>query len=147
MQQSKLAVYLDLTDDQLDEMGLDEDIIHEDSGNSGEMVYSYYFNVPESTPQDILKNKSWKIGDRIELPLSLFNESDEPSYETESRETALEQALIAVIGAYRNAGGDLKTLTQQAQALILNHSEYRIADHPYVSEACAEIEKAVNYKK
>ncbi len=34
MQQSKLAVYFDLTDDQLDEMGLDENIIHENSGNS-----------------------------------------------------------------------------------------------------------------
>ncbi len=147
MQQSKLAVYLDLTDDQLDEMGLDENIIHEDTGNSGEMVYSYYFNVPESTPQDILENKGWKIGERIGLPLSLFNEPDESAYETESRETALEQALIAVIGAYRNVGGDLKSLTQQAQALILDHSEYRIVGHPYVSQACAEIEKAVSYKK
>ncbi|EGT4238741.1 hypothetical protein NLT11_000736 [Cronobacter sakazakii] len=111
------------------------------------MAYSYYFNVPESIPQDILKNKGWKIGERIELPLSLFNEPDESAYETESRETALEQALIAVIGAYRNVGGALKSLTQQAQALLLDHSEYRIVDHPYDSQTCAEIEKAVNYKK
>ena len=147
MQQSKLAVYLDLTDDQLEEMGLDEDIIHEDSGNSGEMVYSYYFNVPEGTPQDILEDKNWKIGERVELPLSFFDEPEEPSYENGSRETALEQALIAVIGAYRNAGGDLKTLTQKAQALILGHSEYRIVEHPGVSQACSEIEKAANFKK
>lgn len=147
MQQSKLAVYLDLTDDQLDDMGLDEDIIHEDSGNSGEMVYSYYFNVPENTPQEILEDKGWKIGERVELPLNLFDEPDESSYETGTRETVLEQALLAVIGAYRNAGGDLKTLTQDAQALILDHSEYRIVDHPYVSQACSEIERAANYKK
>lgn len=147
MQQSKLAVYLDLTDEQLDEMGLDEDIIHEDVGNSGEMVYSYYFNVPDSTPQDILEDKCWKIGQRVELPLSLFTEPDEPSYEPGSRETALEQALIAVIGAYRKAGGDLKTLVQEAQTLIIGHSEYRIVDHPGISEACSEIEKAATFKK
>lgn len=147
MQQSKLAVYLDLAEDQLDEMGLDEDSIHEDSGNSGDMVYSYYFNVPDCTPQDILEEKGWVVGERVELPLNMFYEPDEPQYETESREVALEQALIAVIGAYRNAGGDLKKLTQEAQSLILGQSEYRVVDHPYVTLACTEIEKAASHNK
>lgn len=78
MQQSKLAIYLDLTDDQLDEMGLDEDGIHEDTGNSGDMTYSYYFNVPEGTPEDILQEKGWKVGDRVEIPVWIFGESESP---------------------------------------------------------------------
>lgn len=63
------------------------------------------------------------------------------------REIDLEQALIAVIGAYRKAGGDVNKLIQDANALILGHSEYRIVDHPHVAQACTEIENAVNFKK
>jgi hypothetical protein len=78
MQQSKLAVYFDLTDDQLEEMGLDGDIIHEDTGNSGDMTYSYYFNVPEETPEDILQEKGWEVGERVEIPVWILDESSEP---------------------------------------------------------------------
>ncbi|EKQ7193167.1 hypothetical protein OGU21_15235 [Klebsiella oxytoca] len=77
MQQSKLAEYLDLTDEELLEMGLDEDQIHPDTGSSGEMIYSYYFNVPEETPDEILKNKGWSVGDRIEIDLNFFDEPDD----------------------------------------------------------------------
>ena len=63
------------------------------------------------------------------------------------REIDLEQALIAVIGAYRNAGGNVDKLVQDANALILGHSLYRIVEHPHVTRACEEIEKAVNFKK
>ena len=64
-----------------------------------------------------------------------------------SREFDLEQALIAVIGAYRNAGGNVEKLKLDAQGLILGHSEYRIVEHPNVTQACTEIENAVNFKK
>ncbi|HBX5829880.1 TPA: hypothetical protein MH615_06470 [Klebsiella pneumoniae] len=77
MQQSKLAEYLDLTDEELLDMGLDEDQIYPDTGSSGEMIYSYYFNVPEETPNEILKSKGWSVGDRIEIDLNYFDESND----------------------------------------------------------------------
>ncbi|UKY38200.1 hypothetical protein [Pantoea dispersa] len=81
MPQSKLADFLGLTDEQLEEAGIDEDLLQEDSGSSGEMVYSYYFNVPDETPEDILEEKGWSVGERIEVPIWLFNEPDAPEEE------------------------------------------------------------------
>lgn len=78
MEQSRLASYLKLTDEQLEEMGLDEDQIFADTGSSGEMIYSYYFNVPEETPNKILKKKKWAIGDRVEIDLNYFDEPHHP---------------------------------------------------------------------
>ena len=63
------------------------------------------------------------------------------------REIDLEQALIAVIGAYRNEGGDVEKLMSEAFGLIIGHSPYRIVEHPHVTQACDEIEKAVKFKK
>ncbi len=81
MPQSKLAQFLGLTDEQLEESGIDEDLLQEDSGSSGDMVYSYYFNVPEETPEDILEEKGWSVSERIEVPIWLFNEPDAPEEE------------------------------------------------------------------
>lgn len=81
MAQSELAEFLGLTDEQLEETGIDEGLLQEDSGSSGDLVYSYYFNVPEGTPDDILEEKGWTIGQRIEVPVWLFNEPDEPEEE------------------------------------------------------------------
>lgn len=78
MTQSKLAKFLDLTDEQLDESGIDEDLIQEDTGNSGDMVYSYYFNVPDETSKEVLDEKQWEVGERIEIPLWFFEEEDAP---------------------------------------------------------------------
>lgn len=78
MTQSKLAKFLDLTDEQLEESGIDEDLIQEDTGNSGDMVYSYYFNVPEETSKEVLDEKHWEVGDRIEIPLWFFENEDGP---------------------------------------------------------------------
>ncbi|MBO2656123.1 hypothetical protein I6M49_22025 [Shewanella algae] len=36
-----------------------------DTGNSGEMIYSYYFEVPEGTSQAILDKKGWNEGEII----------------------------------------------------------------------------------
>lgn len=63
------------------------------------------------------------------------------------RTIELEQALIAVIGAHRNSGGDVEKLMRDAQGLIIGHSNYRVVEHPYITKACNEIENAVNYKK
>jgi len=76
MDYSQLAEYLDLTDEELEEIGLDEDDIFPDTGNSGDMIYSYYFNVPEQTPQHILEKKGWVIGERVEIDRNFFDDDD-----------------------------------------------------------------------
>ncbi|MCE6965884.1 hypothetical protein K6W81_18650 [Enterobacter sp. MW07] len=63
------------------------------------------------------------------------------------REIVLEQALIAVIGAYRNEGGDVENLMREAHGLIIDNSPYRIVGHPHVTQACVEIANAVKFKK
>ena len=57
-----LANYLGLSDDQLEELNIE---FHEDTGSSGEVTYSYYFYVPESTSEEILESKGWEIGELI----------------------------------------------------------------------------------
>ena len=68
---SELATYLGITDDQLDELNLE---MHEDTGSSGEMVYSYYFYVPENTSQEILEITGWEPGQLVNgVPLNVYN--------------------------------------------------------------------------
>lgn len=78
MSQSNLAKFLKLTDEQLEDSGIDEDLIQEDTGSSGEMPYSYYFNVPDETSPEVLEEKLWEVGDRIEIPLWFFDEDEDP---------------------------------------------------------------------
>ncbi|MGV2879434.1 hypothetical protein D9O29_01480 [Pantoea vagans] len=78
MSQSNLAKFLNLTDEQLEDSGIDEDLIQEDTGSSGEMTYSYYFNVPEETSSEVLEEKQWEVGDRVEIPLWFFDEDEAP---------------------------------------------------------------------
>lgn len=72
---SLLAEYFDLSIDEAAEMDL-EGKIHENTGSTGEMVYSYYFAVPESTPQSVLDSQGWTVGDHVELPLNAFDEDE-----------------------------------------------------------------------
>ncbi|EKZ6404628.1 hypothetical protein PGO40_00885 [Klebsiella aerogenes] len=64
-----------------------------------------------------------------------------------NREIALEQALIAVIGAIREEGADLERIAVRADMLLLDNSPYRIVEHPHVANALTEIEKAINFEK
>ncbi|GHG07776.1 hypothetical protein [Thalassotalea marina] len=69
---SELANYLGITDEQLEELDLE---IQGDYGSSGEMLYSYYFEVPEHAPSDVLEITGWKVGQVINsIPLSVFPE-------------------------------------------------------------------------
>ncbi|VVO29663.1 hypothetical protein [Pseudomonas fluorescens] len=52
---------------------------------------------------------------------------------------ALEQALIAVLGAAESKGLNVKDLLGHASALVLGHSPYRIVDDPYVDMALKAI--------
>jgi hypothetical protein len=51
-----------LTDEQYEDLNLE---FQEDSGSSGEMLYSYWFEVPEHTPVDILEITGWRVGQLI----------------------------------------------------------------------------------
>ncbi|MCL8305566.1 MULTISPECIES: hypothetical protein [Pseudomonas] len=59
-----------------------------------------------------------------------------------NREVALEQALVAVIGAAKFDGLDEKGLVDRATALLLGGNALRVVDHPNVSDAIREISDA-----
>lgn len=54
---SPVAKYLGLSNDQLEELEIE---FIPDTGSSGSMVYSYWFNVPENVSQEILDVTGWK---------------------------------------------------------------------------------------
>lgn len=43
------------------------------------MTYSYYFEVPEDTSDELLSAMHWAIGDTIELPVHVV-EADDADY-------------------------------------------------------------------
>lgn len=58
------------------------------------------------------------------------------------REIALEQALVAVIGAAKFDGLDEKNIVDRATALLLGGNSLRNVEHPHVSNAIREISNA-----
>jgi hypothetical protein len=60
------------------------------------------------------------------------------------REVALEQALVAVIGAAKHRGFDEKDLVDHASALLLGNNSIRYVGHPHVSDAITEMGNAYN---
>lgn len=62
---------------------------------------------------------------------------------TTDREIALEQALVAVLGAAQDLNLNLVDISQKAKTLILDNSKYRQAEHPHVTNAWNEVEAAV----
>ncbi|HHQ4578364.1 hypothetical protein ACSZN2_22095 [Aeromonas hydrophila] len=40
--------------------------LNENTGNSGDMVYCYWFIVPDTTSDDILEKTGWKIGQMVD---------------------------------------------------------------------------------
>ncbi|MDN3384396.1 helix-turn-helix transcriptional regulator [Pseudoalteromonas sp. APC 3358] len=74
---NELAEYLGLTDEQYDELDIE---LNEDTGSSGEMVYSYWFNVPETASAEILENTGWKVGQLINgIPVWVVDADDTES--------------------------------------------------------------------
>ncbi|MNF08640.1 hypothetical protein D3C80_2091030 [compost metagenome] len=55
------------------------------------------------------------------------------------REIALEQALVAVIGAVKHEGIDEKNIVDKATALLLGNNILRRVEHPHVDNAIREI--------
>lgn len=77
MNLSKIAKHLDLTQEELLEMGLSRNDIHQDKSESGEDGQSYYFNVPDVTPARILGKKGWSLGERVEVDASVLDAGGE----------------------------------------------------------------------
>ncbi|MDT4890218.1 hypothetical protein FQZ97_1270330 [compost metagenome] len=63
------------------------------------------------------------------------------------REIALDQALVAVLGAAQDLGFNLTELTQKANILVIDHSKYRRVEHPHVTNACNAIASALEEVK
>ena len=76
---NELAEYLGLTDEQYEELDIE---LHADTGSSGEMVYSYWFYVPENTPLEVLEVTGWKRGQLINgIPVWVVDSEDpEPEF-------------------------------------------------------------------
>lgn len=62
-----------------------------------------------------------------------------------NKEIVLEQALIAVIGAIKEESLDLDRVIACATKLLADNTRYRIVDHPHISAALSEIEKASKF--
>lgn len=70
MSLTTLATYLELTEDDLREMGLEQaDLFTDEDKSSGES--QDYFNVPDTTPQRVLGKKGWSLGERVDVPASV----------------------------------------------------------------------------
>ncbi|MOA26434.1 hypothetical protein D3C78_1472280 [compost metagenome] len=61
---------------------------------------------------------------------------------TTDREIALEQALVAVIGAAKFDGLDERNIVERATALLLGNNSLRYVEHPHVDNAIREISNA-----
>lgn len=68
---SLLAEYLGITDEELDELGIE---LHGNTGSSGEMVYEYYFEVPDYLSEEVLEKMCWKAGETIYVPLNIVSD-------------------------------------------------------------------------
>ena len=68
---SLLSRHLGISDDDWEEMGAE---LNANTGNSGEMTYCYWFNVPEGTSEEILHKTGWEIGQMIDhIPVELVD--------------------------------------------------------------------------
>ncbi|MEM6230140.1 hypothetical protein [Shewanella scandinavica] len=66
---SLLSQHLGISDDDWEDMGAE---LNENTGNSGDMTYCYWFIVPENTPEEILVKTGWEIGQMIDqIPVEI----------------------------------------------------------------------------
>ncbi|MGJ3495292.1 hypothetical protein ACR9PT_12060 [Piscirickettsia salmonis] len=64
----EIADYLGITEEEYLEL---EPELEPNTGSTGEMIYNYYFYVTDEMPSHLLKKKSWKAGDFIEVPIDI----------------------------------------------------------------------------
>lgn len=75
-----LALHLGLTTDELEQIGVSHQDLQEDTGSSGEMVYSYYLMIPRDAPAHLM-NKLRKNGfspeHAIYIPQGFYDKEDQ----------------------------------------------------------------------
>ncbi|MFS1438504.1 hypothetical protein [Shewanella sp. 10N.286.48.A6] len=70
--ESSLSQFLGITDDEWEEMGVE---LNANTGSSDEMIYCYWFVVPDTTSEDILEKTRWCVGQTIDdIPVWLVEE-------------------------------------------------------------------------
>jgi len=72
---SKLSDYLNITQEELEELDLD---IQENKGSSGDMLYSYWFEVPESASSELMAAKGWEPKQIVyDIPIEVIHDDKE----------------------------------------------------------------------
>lgn len=66
---SPLSQFLGVTDDEWEEMGAE---LNANTGSSDEMTYGYWFIVPNTASENVLKKTGWHVGQTIDdIPIWL----------------------------------------------------------------------------
>ena len=74
---SKVAEYLEIPCEYVDEFDSLDIEYMEDEGSSGDMIYSYHFEVPQETSQELLEVMNWSKGQSLcDIPVSTFEDED-----------------------------------------------------------------------
>jgi len=111
----ELANYLGISDEQLEELDLE---IHEDTGSSGEMVYSFWLELPEYITEEIMSITGWKPGQVISgIPVSVFEGDELLEY------TGLDKLLNELFLGDANPLADLENKIEEYRALIIKHRD------------------------
>ncbi len=63
---SKLTEYLSIPDEYVEAFEESSVTIMEDEESRGEMIYGYYFDVPDDMPDELLDVMNWEIDQRID---------------------------------------------------------------------------------
>lgn len=72
----KIFEELEIPEEWQDEFISWEVEFHDCSGSSGDMVYGYYFSVPEEANIEFLKVMEWKLGESVELSINALDQEE-----------------------------------------------------------------------
>jgi len=112
---TELANYLGITDEQIEELGI---CLQQDTGSSGDMVYSYWFTVPHDISEEIRKITCWKGGELVSgIPVNVVEA------EEWSQEHALDDLLREIFLPGQSPYKDLKRKITEYRELVLEHKD------------------------
>lgn len=103
---SGLSDYLGITEEELDELEIE---LLPDDGSSGEMVYSYYFYVPDTISNELSEQTGWVPGEVVRMPAYVIdNDIDEAELEwiRQSEQSKRFDQLIFDLNHLRNKVSD-----------------------------------------
>lgn len=110
-----LANYLGISEEQLEELDLE---IHENTGSSGDMIYSFWLELPEDISEEIIAITGWKPGQIItDIPLSVLDGDELLDY------TGLDGLLNELFLGDANPYSDLEKKIEEYRSLIINHND------------------------